>query len=172
MESRYRYPERAIYADYLRAAGGLALTAGPLLLLDLAAAVGAVFGALALLFGWFAWRTWLRHRSSIEVSAEGLERAGPWHCRIAWGELERLRLAYYAPRRAQDQGWFQLTLRDGRGGALRVDSSLDGFDRLLAEVLEHTRDRQLVFDDTTASNLEALGLSTIVPGAEHAGRPD
>jgi len=172
LEDRHRYPERAIYADYLRAAGGLALTAGPLLALDLAAAVGAVFGALALLFGWFAWRTWVRHRSSIAVSAEGVERAGPRPCRIAWRDLERVRLAYYAPRRAQDQGWFQLTLRGRRGGVLRVDSSLEGFDHLLAQVLEHARDRRLAFDDTTACNLEALGLSTVVSGAEHPGWPD
>ena len=172
MDDRHRYPERAIYADYLRAAGGLALTLGPLVLLELADLVAGVFAALGALFGWFALRTWERHRSSIAVSAEGIERAGPRPCRISWSDLERVRLAYYAPRRAQEQGWFQLTLRGGRGGVLRVDSSLEGFDRLLGRVLEHARDRQLTFDETTMSNLEALGLSTCDTDAGHSRRPD
>ena len=52
-----RYPLAALYADYLRAAFGLALTVGPLLLLELADVVVAPLAALGLVFAWFGMRT-------------------------------------------------------------------------------------------------------------------
>jgi hypothetical protein len=45
-----RYPLAALYADYLRAAVGLALTLGPLLLLDVAQAMAALLAVLGVLF--------------------------------------------------------------------------------------------------------------------------
>lgn len=171
MQGRYHYPLREIYADYLRAGGGLVLTAGPLLLLDLASVVRVVFGALALLFGWFAWRTLVRQRSPVELSAQAIACAGPRPCRIPWVELDQVRLAYYAPRRARNEGWFQLTLRGRRGGALKMDSSLEGFDRLLGHVLEHAQARELALDETTTSNLEALGVSAVGGPSRHVDHP-
>lgn len=166
MEGPHRYPERAIYTDYLRAGGGLALTGGPLVLLDLATVVAVVFTGLTVLFGWFAWRTWTRHRSTIALSGEAIEVVGPRPCRIPWTDLDHIRLAYYAPRRAQDQGWFQLTLRGARGPKLRIDSTLDGFDRILDRVHACARSRELVLDETTVANLGAFGLPA---GSRHQG---
>jgi hypothetical protein len=47
-----RYPLATLYADYLRAAFGLALTLGPLLLLELADVVVVPLAALGLVFAW------------------------------------------------------------------------------------------------------------------------
>ena len=110
-----RYPVASLYPDYLRTGLGLAVTLGPLLWLDLAGAVAALLAGLGLLFAWFGARTVVRHLSRVELSGDAILLSGPVPRRLAWSDLERLKLAYYAPRRSRDAGWLQLTL-SGRGG--------------------------------------------------------
>jgi hypothetical protein len=165
-----RYPITALYADYLRAAFGLALTAGPLLLLDLAAAVAALLGVFGLLFAWFGMRTVLRHLSRVELSGNAIALCGPVARRLAWDDLERMKLAYYAPRRSRDDGWMQLTLRGRDGCAIQLDSTLAGFDQVLGQASRAARAKALSLDAATHANLAALGLSA-GGGAERAPLP-
>lgn len=157
--SHHHYPATALYPDYLRVAFGLTLTAGPLLLLDLAAVPAGLLGGLALLFGWFGMRTGMRQMSSIELSPEALTVHGPLERRLAWRQLERLKLAYYAPRRARDGGWLQLSLRAAAGQPIRMESSLDGFDQVLRRAVTAAAANGLELDPTTQANLAALGLA-------------
>jgi hypothetical protein len=86
-----------------------------------------------------------------------------------------MKLAYYAPRawagaRRRDRrhergergdgqhGWLQLTLQGTRGGPIRVESTLEGFDQVLRRAMAATTQRQLELDPTTTANLSALGL--------------
>jgi hypothetical protein len=163
-----RYPITALYADYLRAAFGLALTAGPLLLLDLAAAVAALLGVFGLLFAWFGMRTVLRHLSRVELSGNAIALCGPVARRLAWDDLERMKLAYYAPRRSRDDGWMQLTLRGRDGCAIQLDSTLAGFDQVLGQASRAARAKALSMDAATHANLAALGLSAAASSAEAA----
>ena len=160
-----RYPISAIYADYLRAAFGLALTVGPLLLLDLAEVVAALLGVLGVLFAWFAMRTVLRHLSRVELSGHAIALCGPVARRLAWDDLERMKLAYYAPRRSREDGWMQLTLHGSNGRAIQLDSTLAGFDRILGQASRAARAKALAMDAATHANLAALGLAA-------AGDPD
>jgi hypothetical protein len=153
-----RYPVGSLYLDYLRCALGLALTAGPLLLLDLAGAVAALLAALGLLFAWFGARTLVRQLSRVELSGEGIALSGPVPRHLAWRDLERMRLAYYAPRRARDDGWLQLTLSGGGSRPIRLDSTLSGFDQVLGQASRAARAKALPLDAATHANLAALGL--------------
>ena len=136
--SRHHYPIGTLYSDYLRVAVGLALTLGPLLLLDLAAPIAWLLSALALLFVWFALRTGLRQLSVVELSPQGIAIRGPLGRSLAWDDLTRMKLAYYAPRawsgaRRRDRqhergerdegqrGWLQLSLQGTRGRKIRVE---------------------------------------------------
>ena len=79
--ARYQYPASTLLPDYLRVAFGLAVTAGPLLALDLANVIAALLGALALLFAWFGVRTVLRQLSWVELqskSVKGESHGSPW----------------------------------------------------------------------------------------------
>jgi hypothetical protein len=153
-----RYPIATLYGDYLRAAFGLVLTAGPLLLLNLAHAVALLLAALGLLFAWFGARTVLRHLSRVELSANAIALRGPVVRRVAWADLDHMKLAYYAPRRAHDQGWLQLTLRSTDGSAIQLDSTLAGFDQVLDQASVAARAKALPLDAATHANLVALGL--------------
>lgn len=179
--SRHRYPLTRLYLDYLRVAFGLALTIGPLLLLDLASAMTWLLSGLALLFGWFGLRTGLRQLSWIELSPDAIAIHGPVARHLPWEQLAGVKLAYYAPRggkssrrstlerddrsgdrtagRSADRsGWLQLTLRPAHGRPIRVESTLDGFDQVLRRALAAVARKQLVLDPTTSANLAALGL--------------
>jgi hypothetical protein len=157
--SEHRYPTATIWADYLRAAGGLALTLGPLLLLDLASALAVLFAGLAVLFAWFGLRTALRQASRIELSPDGIAQRGPLERRLRWRELSRVKLAYYGPRRARERGWLQLTLKGSDRRAIRIDSTLDGFDRVMRQVKAAVAARDLPLDAATLSNLATLGVA-------------
>ncbi|MGH6912312.1 MAG: hypothetical protein ACREH3_01225, partial [Geminicoccales bacterium] len=151
--SRHRYPASALRGDYARAAVGLGVTLGPLLLIELAAGMAIFLSALALLFAWFGWRTWSRQRSCVEVSSEAIALHGPVGRRLDWRALRRLKLAYFAPRRSRQEGWLQLTLTGDGIRPIRLDSTLEGFDQVLERAAREAAARALPLDAATAANL-------------------
>ena len=174
--SRHHYPIGALSSDYMRVGVGLALTLGPLLLLELAAPIAWLLAALAVLFFWFGLRTGLRQLSAVELSPHAVAIRGPFGRQLAWDELTHMKLAYYAPRswgsaRRRDRhlergderdgrqrGWLQLTLQGTRGRPIRIESTLESFDQVLRRALAAAARRQLELDPTTTANLSALGL--------------
>ena len=191
--SRHHYPISSLSSDYLRVAVGLGLTLGPLLLLDLATPVAWLLSVLAVLFVWFGLRTGLRQLSWVELSPQGIAIRGPLGRSLAWDELTRMKLAYYAPRgwssaRRRDRhrepgerdegrrGWLQLTLQGAHGRPIRVESTLEGFEQVLRRTMATVSQKQLGLDPTTAANLAALGLdrddpaqATLRPAAADRG---
>lgn len=164
--STHHFKRGALLADGARAAAGLLISFGPLVLLETAVVVTWICSGLTILFAWFAGRTAVRARSRVVLSAKGIELLGPRPSAIRWEDLEEIRLAYFAPRRAQERtGWMQLTLRERTGSRLRVDSTLERFDDLLATVHRVASAADLPFDPATSSNFAALGLA-------RADRPD
>ncbi|MBI4083579.1 MAG: hypothetical protein HY423_13320 [Candidatus Lambdaproteobacteria bacterium] len=77
---------------------------------------------------------------------------------LRWGELRKLRLHFFSPKRSKlDQGTLHLTLW-GNGSRFKLDSTLDHFPTLLRRSAQAARSRELYLDPTTLSNLEQLGL--------------
>jgi hypothetical protein len=183
--TRHHYPIGTLSSDYMRVAVGLALTLGPLLLLELAAPIAWLLAALAILFVWFGLRTGLRQLSAVELSPHGIAVRGPFGRQLAWDELAHMKLAYYAPRgwgsprrrerhhgrggerHERDEGrrgWLQLTLQGTRGRRVRVESTLEGFDQVLRRAMAAAARSRLELDPTTTANLCALGLDRDAPG--------
>jgi hypothetical protein len=175
--SRHHYPIGALSSDYLRVAVGLALTLGPLLLLELATPIAWLLAALAILFVWFGLRTGVRQLTLVELSPQGIAIRGPVGRHVAWDELAGMKLAYYAPRgwgsarrreryhtrddggeRQRERGWLQLTLQGTHGSPLQIESTLEGFDQVLRRAMATATRKQLHLDPTTTANLSALGL--------------
>jgi hypothetical protein len=160
--SRHLYPASAMIGDYLRAAAGLVPAGAIFATMPVAPVPATLLGGFAIVFGIFGLRTALRHNTSIEMTdteirAHGLVANGLVERTVAWAELNRLRLSYFSTRRDRKSGWMQLELA-GNGVKLSLDSRIAGFGEVVRRAADAAYDRQLQVSESTAANLEALGV--------------
>lgn len=153
----HRYSMGALIGDYGRALLGLVLTLGPFAITTPLAAVTGVLAALAALFFAYGIRTVIRHCTAISVSDKAMEARGPLGTRLDWGEVRSYSLRYFSTKRDRTGGWMQLKVR-GRYRAIRVDSTIDGFETLLAASARAVRNRGLKLDSSSVENLRARGV--------------
>lgn len=154
---RFRYARKALIGDYLRAGGGCALTAGPVLFLETATPVAAVLGGFAVLFAIFGLRTALRQSTVIEISDDAIAIMGKGGKRLEWRDVRQLRLDYFSTRRDREGGWMQMKI-SGPAGHIRIDSSLDGFGEAVGAAAERAAACGIGVTATTRGNLLALGV--------------
>ncbi len=167
--THYAYPTSAMLGDYLRAAAGLVPTTAILAIAPVGAVAASVLGGFAALFAVFGIRTALRHGTRIVVTEEALRASGWFRASIVWGELEKMKLAYYSTRRDRRDGWMQLELRSG-WSILRLDSRIEGFSELVDRSAKAAERRGIPLNAATLANLQALGirLHAVEPGAREA----
>lgn len=176
--STHHFARASLYADYGRAGIGVSLTFGPLVLLDPTPILAWVFAALALLFAWFGVRTLIRQMSRVEMGTQGIALIGPRPREVGWDQLQEVRLAYFAPRRARrareptraerEEGWLQLTLIGDDGRRLNLDSTLSDFADVLDRTHRVVRSRDLPLDPATMANFAAVGLAADDPDLRRA----
>ena len=147
-----------MYGDYLRAAAGFIPTIAILAAMPVGIVAATVLSGFAALFAVFGVRTILRHSTRFETTGSALRTSGLRRTSIAWGELDRMTLAYYSTRRDRQDGWMQLELRSG-WTKVRLDSRLDGFTELVDKSAKAARIRGLALNAATLANLAALGIS-------------
>ena len=158
-----KYRRNALVGDYARAGIGALLTGVPMLFVGESPATLAVLGGLTVLFALFGFRTFLRHQTTVALSPDGVEARGFLGGRIAWRELDQLKLGYFTARRERQGGWMQLTLRGG-GRRLKFDSSLEGFDRLARQAAAASIANNLELSGATMANLAALNIALPADG--------
>ena len=147
-----------MYGDYLRAAAGFVPTALILTTMPVSMAASIVLSGFVALFAVFGVRTILRHGTRFEMTGSALRASGLRRTSIAWGELDRMTLAYYSTRRDRQDGWMQLELRSG-WRRVRLDSRIEGFAELVDKSAKAARSRGLTLNAATLANLAALGIS-------------
>ena len=158
MPDALRYRRTDLILDYGRAALGFGLAGGAVMAAPTSTPVLAIAGGLAALFGAFGLRTALRQMTRYWVSDEGIVAAALGTTVIAWDDLDRLALRYYAGRRKRPTaGWMTLTIAaDGR--RLTLDSTLPDFERIVALALAAARRNRIQLNEITLDNLAAMGL--------------
>ena len=155
--TRHSYPASAMLGDYVRTAAGLVPAGAIFATVPVGTVAATIIGGFAVLFAVFGLRTALRHGTRIEMTDTELRSHGIALRTIAWAELDRLRLSYYSTRRDRKSGWMQLELGAG-GGKLSLDSRIDGFDQVVRRAAEAAAARHIQLSQSTASNLESLGI--------------
>src|SRR5690348_15994236 len=105
--SFHTYPTSAMLGDYVRSMAGFVPTMAILVAFPLGLAAATVLGGLAVLFAVFGIRTALRHGTHIKVTEGVLQVSGLTRFSISWGQLDRMKLAYYSTRRDGRGGWMQ-----------------------------------------------------------------
>jgi hypothetical protein len=165
----YTYPTSAMYGDYVRAAAGFVPTAAILAAMPVGTVAATVLSGFVALFAVFGVRTILRHGTRFEVTGSALQASGLRRTSIAWGELDRMTLAYYSTRRDRRDGWMQLELRSG-WTKVRLDSRIEGFTELVDKSARAARSRGLSLNAATLANLAALGVTVYTePGYTEPG---
>ena len=159
----HRYSLRAVTADYLRALAGMALTFGPLVVFKVGSVMVYILAGVGALFLLFGFRTALRHLTHVEVSAGEIRIAGPLGRAIRWRDLDDMSLRYYTTRRDKTEGWMLLKIKGG-GSMVSCDSSLDGFDDIVACARDAAQANGIALETGTVSNLKAMGLDATSTG--------
>ena len=154
--SIHRYPVSTLLSDGFRAAFGVMATLLPLAFLNVAWPLVLVFGVLGAIFVFFAFRVVEHGLSSIVLSEDGISRRGPVALSLAWQDLRALKLAHFAAPRRSSDGWYQLTLK-GNDRTLKVESTIDGFDEIVAAAVKAAEAVDLGLDPATGENLRGLG---------------
>ena len=160
----YRYPLKSLLSDYLRSAVGVLVAAGLIVFGQLPTPVLVVFAVLAAMFALFGLSTLRRHWTRIGVSESELLLA-PGGRRVAWDDLEQVRLRYYSTRKEKDKGWMQLTLR-GPGRKMRIESACEGFDDIARLAASSALAKGLEIDKFSADNFQTLGVATSLDSTE------
>lgn len=160
----HRYPPSVLLPDYVRAAVGIAVTAGPLPFLGGSPITQGILGTLAVVFVGFAVSTVVRQATRVTCDEQGVSTAGLRSSSVRWSDIDRIALRYFSTRRDRTNGWMQLEVGGG-GQTVRIDSGLDGFDAIAQTAFTQAAARGVALDPTTSTNAAAAGLSYPTAGA-------
>ena len=154
-----RYPRQTLWADYVRAAAGVALCGAPLLLLEVNRWLAFILAGGFVLFALFLIRTALRHHTRYLLGPDTLCADGPAGAVVEWNRLDRLKLSYFSTKRDRSDGWMQLTVGSAGGRTVKIDSSLVGFHDVVERAARAAGETGLTLSEATRANLRAMGIS-------------
>jgi len=157
----------SLYGDYLRAVVGAAFLGTPLYFAAGSPVVATILGTLLLLFVGFGARTALRHMTRIEATPESLVAIGPFGRSMPWESINKVELKYFSTRRDKKggDGWMQLKVCD-LAGCLKLESSLEHFDELVAKVAATAFRNGAEMSEVTVENLTSMGITVTFPEEE------
>jgi len=155
--SIHRYTPAALGGDGLRALAGLGMSLFVLLVVGVHGLVFTLFLALTALFAAYGLQVAERALTRVELDPTRIRAHGPRRRELAWRELNAVKLSYFRARRRGREGWMQLKLA-GPGGALALDSHIDGFDAIARAALAAAIANRLALSEATQTNFGALGL--------------
>jgi|GEM_PF-237024 hypothetical protein len=164
----HHYPPKTLHGDLVRGVLGVTLTGGPLLLVRPVLAVEIALIICAVIFALYLGRTLLRYRTVVESDETGLRERALTTKSLPWAGVERIKLRFYTTRRSrEDAGWLVLTLsgknQAGRSTKIAIESTLTGFDDLLAIVAGVAVARSVDVDETTVHNFAGAGAPLRLP---------
>lgn len=165
--SEHRYRVQSLRGDYFRAGAGIAVCGGLVLTAGLDGPMFYVFAALTVLFALFGWRTWMRTATVVTIDDAGIAASGLGRARLAWRDLNRVKLSYFSTRRGRQDGWMQLTLA-GAGGRIRIDSHIEDFDAIARRAHGAAMMQGVELNQATLANFASMGL---VASDDGWGRP-
>ncbi len=171
--SLHRYPNGALMSEAAVVLVVLMVSLGLSALFEIFGALWLIFMAAAGLCVTYLAMLWLRASSQWVVSDIGIEQqahgvfrsmpVGPFTAqKIDWTDLTGLRLKYFATRRDQENGWFELTLVGPRG-KITLHDSLTGFDAVLRQAAAAAEKNGVPFNEVTRANIAAFNRSVGAP---------
>lgn len=153
--SVHTYPLYSVLGDYIRAVLGVAVSAVPLIFISSRPLITYIFWGLIVVFSGYGLRTLTRHLTRIEATDEGVVANGPIRKAFAWRELSKLRLKYFSTKRDKSNGWLQLEMT-GNGRRIDVDSSISGFNDMVARATDAATVNGIALDEASIANIASI----------------
>ena len=153
----YQYTLSVLAPHYIRGGIGIVLMGGPLLFADTTDIAAAILAIGAAAFTFHVLHTVLQHACTIECDAAGIAVRGAVTRYIVWTELRDVRVRYFSTRRDRQNGWMQLVLK-GPHATIRIESTLSGFDDIVAVAVKAADQNKLSLSPITLGNIEVLRL--------------
>ncbi|MCX8501629.1 MAG: hypothetical protein ORO03_08055 [Alphaproteobacteria bacterium] len=107
-----------------------------------------------LLGGFIAWS---RQRVIVIMTEDSISLKGLKSQSLDWTKVTGLKLAFYAKRRDQRDGWMRLTIRSGIV-QIKIDSQISNFRIILDQAAATIRRNGYEIDYFTRVNLHAAGI--------------
>lgn len=129
--------------------------------------VATILGTLLLLFVGFGVRTAIRQMTRIETTPDALVAIGPFGRAMPWNGISKVELKYFSTQRDRKGGdaWIQLKVCDP-AGCLKLESSLDRFEELVAKVAAAAFENGAKMSEVTMENLTTMGITVTFPEEE------
>lgn len=175
--SLHVYPTKTIVGDYVRAGIGFAIACLPFALDDVPTTLVVISAVFMVVFSVYAFVTYTRHRTRIELNDDGLIVTAWRRKVIPWQDLQAIKLSYFASRRErkskkiEGDGWMDLFLKGPRA-KVSIESTCDGFEDILRPAVAVALEKKLSLSGATAANLESLGISLEGPPRLRMSRRD
>ncbi|AHC73352.1 hypothetical protein P856_114 [Candidatus Endolissoclinum faulkneri L5] len=144
----------------LRGASGFIVTGVPLMMIPLTTILEIIFGSLAMLFGLYLIRTYLRAYQVIEIEDKVIRRTGYMDTEIPWEKLDTMKLHYFSTRYNKNSGYLELKIA-GNGKELYLDNSINDFNAIVSYCNLVARRNNICLSKVTTDNLKAIGLIKI-----------
>ncbi len=158
-----RYPLFDIYWDYAKTAFGLLIGTGGLIYGGSNLISLLFFGAILVIFCFFGFQSYQRHKSSVVVDTDGLAFTAWTQKSIPWKSIKNIELRYFGrpiKDRRSDQkpkGVLHLTLKND-DEKITIDSSLYGFRYLVWCATKAAKEYKAPLDPGTVGNMLDIGL--------------
>ena len=158
--SYHHYTDKSVRRDYIQAGIGILFFGLPVLLADLGIIIGTILGALTVFFIGHGARTLNHQLSFLELTDSGLIKHGPIKKRLAWEQLDEVKLRYFStardrPSSGLGEGWMEMTL-NGDDICVKFNSELGNFEHLANTIEKKAVSLGLRFDQSTEANFRAL----------------
>lgn len=164
--SKHQYPARSLRGDYFRAGGGVIFFGGLVFAGDLDGIVFYAFVALTALFVLLGWRTWVCNITVVTIDKTRISVSGLRGTHLAWQDIGKVKLSYFATRRGRQGGWMELMLTSGRSH-IKIDSRIENFPAIAQYAHGTALKRGIELNQATLANFASLGLATHDSGWGH-----
>ena len=162
----HSYPLASLYGNYLQSLAGIVFLGTPFYFSIGNVWLMPILGGLTALFVIFGIRTAIRHLSVIETTPESIAVVGPFGRRVAWSEITKVDLRFFATSRGKaEKGWMELKICD-QAGCVKMESNLEGFEHIASKAANVGFRNGASMSQSTMENFTAMGVTVDFPDEE------
>ena len=161
METRHNYNPKQLFRTWFIALVGIVISITMLFIFKPILVMTLIWVLIIAICMFGAYRAWDRQRVLVIMDESTITFQSFTTTTVEWDKISDVKLAFFAKRPDQRDGWMRLTLTYGTGGKRAViDSQISGFLLIVERAAKTIKTNRLEIDHLTRVNLHAIGLAT------------